>query len=705
MKGFKIVKGVIILLLVLLFVNKNQAQPRQERDSLKLLLLTDMPDSSRINTLDLLARSYHPKQLDSMLFYANRLQTFAEQTNNVTGEAKALLIEELYAKANKDHKKAIEKNQEVLDLLANTGDLKLAIKAHINMGKSQLALLELETSEASFTKAIELSKQLDDMNFMAESVNNLAVQYYYHMNEFDRALELLLPVINSEREKEILPEIVAPLYNTVASIYMRLNKREKAVVHYLKSYEAISNSDNYLNQIAILANTGLVYRSLGKNVESRKWLMKAQEISERHNIKNYEFQLLQGIGYSYYNVKEYNKALSYFEKIVEIAEKGGKTATIVDSYRSLAGAYFYLNRYDESKAILEKAKGLTHELKGTPRNYAIMSVVYKYLSVIDSAQQDFKGSLENYKKYIALEDSISLQKQKEKIAEMEVAYETEKKDKEIELLTAENDLQKEYTKRQQNLKLGLLVGSILLLLLLFVAYNRYLVKKKAVTTISIKKEAIEEKNKENELLIKEIHHRVKNNLQIILSLLNAQTHATEGNQQAYDIIIESQNKIKSMALIHENLYRGDKFAKIPTQSYFKDLIAHIEDSYQDAERQISIQSNIEENEINMALAVPLGLIVNELVTNAYKYAFNNGRRHRLTNIITINFKKSIGQNFYELQVIDNGNGLPVNFEIEDSKTFGLQMINGLVKQLEGKIELNRSNGTSFNIFVQDVEAA
>ncbi|MEL7003021.1 MAG: sensor histidine kinase [Bacteroidota bacterium] len=155
-------------------------------------------------------------------------------------------------------------------------------------------------------------------------------------------------------------------------------------------------------------------------------------------------------------------------------------------------------------------------------------------------------------------------------------------------------------------------------------------------------------------------------------------------------------------IIYEYIYTTDNFIKIPTLTYFRDLIKHIEDSYSNSAGGLKIKSNIEESRINMALAVPLGLIVNELITNSYKYAFES---HERVNQVTINFKNESADGTYELQVFDNGNGMPVDFEITESKSFGLQMIEGLVRQLEGKIEHRLGEGAGYNIHVKDVEAA
>ncbi len=228
-------------------------------------------------------------------------------------------------------------------------------------------------------------------------------------------------------------------------------------------------------------------------------------------------------------------------------------------------------------------------------------------------------------------------------------------------------------------------------------------KRKVAKTINEQKQVIEEKSKKNELLIKEVHHRVKNNLQIILSLLSTQTHRIEDDPQTLDIIRESQNKIKSMALIHEKLYQTERIATIRTTSYFQNLIDHIESSYRDIHNRINIETNIEEDEITMALAVPLGLIVNELISNSYKYT---GDQQDETRIVTINFKKKPDENIYKLEVFDNRMHFYKDFEMDKSSTFGLQIIRELVDQLRGKIEYRQDEDIAgFDISIEYDRAA
>ncbi|MEL7002732.1 MAG: sensor histidine kinase, partial [Bacteroidota bacterium] len=227
-------------------------------------------------------------------------------------------------------------------------------------------------------------------------------------------------------------------------------------------------------------------------------------------------------------------------------------------------------------------------------------------------------------------------------------------------------------------------------------YSRYRIKNKSVKVIQQQKEAIEEKSKENELLVREIHHRVKNNLQIILSLLNARSSSDIDKTSIEDFIGESQNRIKSMALVHQDLYLSESLVQVDSMSYLQKLLDNIKRSYLCDKENIEFRTNIIDERISMRLAVPIGLIVNELVTNSCKYAFCNESPDK---VVTVNFSKSSKDAAYQLEVFDNGNGLPKNIDLKAMNSFGLQMVRGLVDQLNGSLEIIKKGGTGYNILV------
>lgn len=196
---------------------------------------------------------------------------------------------------------------------------------------------------------------------------------------------------------------------------------------------------------------------------------------------------------------------------------------------------------------------------------------------------------------------------------------------------------------------------------------------------------------EKEVLLKEIHHRVKNNLQIISSLLQMQCRRTKNRQSAL-ILQDSQNRIASIALIHEKLYHAEDLAHIDFTKYIPDLIIYLFSSYKANPNDIQIQIQVDNVVLDVEAAIPCGLIINELVSNSLKYAFPAKRKGK----IDIKIYEDTN-NRMVLIVQDNGVGIPENFDIETTTSLGLTLVQELVEQLEGTIELERNHGTKFRI--------
>jgi PAS domain S-box-containing protein len=196
--------------------------------------------------------------------------------------------------------------------------------------------------------------------------------------------------------------------------------------------------------------------------------------------------------------------------------------------------------------------------------------------------------------------------------------------------------------------------------------------------------------KERETLLKEIHHRVKNNLQIVSSLLSLQaSKATE--PETIEMLNESQRRIRSMALIHEKLYRSGSLAEINFADYVESLIDELMRMYNVAEGVITLIADIENVQLGVDTAIPCALIINELVSNSLKHAFPDGR----TGEVTIAIHRINGT--YELTITDNGVGPPPDFDFQKTDSLGLQLVTGLVNQLDGTITLDRTKGTTFII--------
>ncbi|MBM4242004.1 MAG: response regulator [Euryarchaeota archaeon] len=225
---------------------------------------------------------------------------------------------------------------------------------------------------------------------------------------------------------------------------------------------------------------------------------------------------------------------------------------------------------------------------------------------------------------------------------------------------------------------------------------RIIVTEQDITERKIAEEKIKDSLREKEMLLAEIHHRVKNNLQVILSLLRLQSRYIKDNE-ALEIFKETQNRVRSIALVHEKLYQSKDLEKINFSDYVQIFTEDLFYFYGTDPNSVKLRINVEEISLNIETAILLGLIINELVTNSLKHAFSHGKNGE----INIEIHSDEEDNF-TLIVSDNGVGLPEYINTEKTDTFGLQLVKYLTKRIKGHIDLDRSQGTRFKITLKEL---
>lgn len=223
---------------------------------------------------------------------------------------------------------------------------------------------------------------------------------------------------------------------------------------------------------------------------------------------------------------------------------------------------------------------------------------------------------------------------------------------------------------------------------LFMAVVRDVTERKRIET---------EAREAREMYIREIHHRVKNNLQVISSLLFLQsTHTTDPNTLV--ILKESQTRVKSIALIHEKLYRSKELVDLDFAEYVQDLVADLFRTYGIDHENLSVITHVENVSLNVDTAIPCGLIINELVSNVLKHAFPEKKGGE----VQVELSRR-GPNEFMLAVCDNGIGMPTDFDLRRSRSLGLRLVNDLTRQLDGHVEMVSNNGTTFRITFKELQ--
>lgn len=412
--------------------------------------------------------------------------------------------------------------------------------------------------------------------------------------------------------------------------------------------------------------------------------------------------------------KHYLKMLSMQE---QVNHETGKSinATSSDGTAFFVVGMFYAERkrYREAQNYLLKSLEQRHSFSKA-REIQTYHLLYQAEFALGNYHKAIKHLLKNKE----LSDSVNSVASVNQIAELNIQYESEQKAKEIKLLEKNQRLQQLAIQRSDMIRNVTLCGAALFLLLGVSAYVGYRIKQKSnrqlrdqqeeinrqngvlQSLLSEKEEFLLEKDKliedkdnllnDKDWLLKEVHHRVKNNLQIIMSLLRTQLSHLK-NEDARQAIIESEGRVQAISLIHQKLYNTDKMASISMTSYVADLVHYLSNGLNTGDKKIRFTEYVDDIHLGLVQAVPIGLILNEAITNAIKYG-DNGEGVD----ISINLKRLEGS-VTALTITDTGKGLPADFDLISTKSLGMQMMKGLTNQLKGHFNIRSAGGVTVSV--------
>ncbi|HWK06962.1 MAG TPA: histidine kinase dimerization/phosphoacceptor domain -containing protein [Puia sp.] len=468
----------------------------------------------------------------------------------------------------------------------------------------------------------------------------------------------------------------AAFYGELALIYQELEQTEKSIEWYRKTLEIVER--NGQPPIVYYRTAGFLVQQLIAGKKEKEALALILQIAQKHSphASIEKASLSQILGYCYEALREPKLAEKYYLDMIRLYGGRGPYDEIVCIAEYDIGK-FYCTQHQYEKAGLYLSKALA-----APSGTNILSRIkdiHLMLFQVDSAAGRYLPAMEHFRLHKALSDSIFNIARNRQIEELQIQYETAKKQEELNLLQNESRLER----NRFNLTLG---GTALLLIIVGLLYSRYRLKLRSNRKLQ---ELVSEKDgllDEKEWLLKEIHHRVKNNLHMVMSLLNSQSAYLE-NEQARVAIRDSQHRVQAMSLIHQKLYQSENVAVIGMPAYIRELVEYLRDSLGAGQR-IRFELQIEPVELDVSQAIPLGLILNEAITNALKYAFPGKRE----GLITITLQRQSGDG-YLLVIADNGGGLPPHFDSQRPGSLGMSLMKGLAEDLDGSFTVESNAGS------------
>jgi two-component system, sensor histidine kinase PdtaS len=390
------------------------------------------------------------------------------------------------------------------------------------------------------------------------------------------------------------------------------------------------------------------------------------------------------IGNLYTDSKKFTKAESYLLRALALERQHGMNATLLD--RDLGHLYVETRQYEKARPYLNMA------LSG-PSSFSFHSYTHYLLYLVDFAAGNYKAAIEHlYRNHTLVDSSLAESKQRD-IQRLLIQFETQKKEDSIKIKDQNIALLNEKTAIQQiklnkkTLLINLTIGGVFLVLVIAALLYRENRNKKRVNKV------LEKLLTEKEWLLKEVHHRVKNNLHTIMCLLESQ--ASRLKKEGLAAVEDSQHRIYAMSLIHKKLYQSEDIKSILMDKYIAELVEYLDDSFR-GECGIQFVLDIESLRLNIEQAIPVALIINEAVTNSMKHAFPDKR----PGMVTINMHKSGDQ--ITLLLADNGIGIGDRPTAADTNSLGLELMKGLAREIHGRIEFASQSGTKITmIFYQD----
>jgi two-component sensor histidine kinase len=530
----------------------------------------------------------------------------------------------------------------------------------------------------ALTKLLVADKLIEDKNIANNVIITPFFNKYFTSND---------PKIN-----RII--LLGYIKNSLAMLYGRTGSFDKQLAELKEAKKIIETETTDLNlRYTINNNIANAYINMGILDSALYFQQIVLDIESKIENKNYSGASNKAIGDIQFRKGNFEDAKINYLSALALLEKTKNTFYIALSQFALADTYRKLGRVDSalyySKAGIANYRSLGSYVPEMEEAYTALALSFKDENKYDSAFYYLQLSK-------MLSDSINDKEIKTLTNFQNIGFKEQIRLKEVE---AERIKIKSRTQI-----LLLLTGLILFSIIAFILYKSNKIKVKANLALKDKNDEIEKtvtqlkatqvslaaRNEENELLLKEIHHRVKNNLEVVSSLLALQS-AQIDDPSVQSAMLASQNRVHSMGIIHQKLYQGENLAAIEMRDYFINLSENILDSF-NAEGHIKVECDMPKLVLDVDTAVSIGLITNELLTNSLKYAFHEKENGAIKISLTEQDKAVNAEGLLLLKISDNGIGKPAD-EKATGTGFGTQLVNLLTKQLDGKLTYEINNGT------------
>jgi len=626
------------------------------------------------------------KLKDSQLVDKERKLLINVQALTLNNEGYRLRGKSRYNEALKVYLKSLAVLEEINDKDGQGNVLNNIGAVYKNLGNIPEAL-------AYHQKSLTIKKETKNKKGEAYTINNIAI-IYRNLGDINKALEYYLSSLNILEEVEDKKGIAVVL-NNVATIYRNQENKSKAKEYFEKSLGMHKEANDKRSMAITLNHLAVIYDKEGDKNKSKTYYTESLRLNKEIGDRSSEASTLTGLGKFYIRNKESEKGFVLLQESLAIFKSINDPSGEIICLNNIAKYYLDQNNIlAAKKSVLESLK-LAQEI-GFPSDIKSAAEI---LTIIYEKERNWSQAYAMQKLYVKMQDSINSKSIQESILKQQAKYDINKKEQEIKVLSIQNESLKK-DKEIQDLRINknrltiILISIALLATLLFIAFNlKWNKKKKKIYKLLKKqKEAISLKNDEKTAMLKEIHHRVKNNLQVVNSLLKFQSREIK-DKNVVAIFEKAQKRVVSMAMLHEKMYNSEDLKHVDFKEYISLLMADLIETYS-VGKKIRLNLEVEDVHFEMRTLVPLGLIINEIITNSFKHAFID----ILEGEIKIHIKQ-LKNKTYEMNIGDDGIG-SANSE---NPGIGNKLIHIFVKQLNGTIELLKQSGTVYKIIFEEID--
>lgn len=590
-----------------------------------------------------------------------------------------------------------------LELYAATGLKRKQAQTLHTLGDYYTLIPDLQEAKNVLLQSLALYKE---MNFPAlQGVYDLLGVTYNQLGDHNNALKYALLSVKTAEALHDSTEQLCTTYNRLGMIYYDMGSPRESMEYYRKAWDVAVRLKDTVSIQVLACNFAHSSLKLGNPSEGLRLL---KDVEHRYPPKRTDTEIWvnSSILGCYAKAGQYDKGTPYAQRL-EILGSGLEKEDPKLEHIHGPLIQYYLGIKEYAKARTYAASMAEIALK--QGHLSVLASSYNGWFKADSALGLYSDAIRHYQLYKKYNDSLFNITKSRQISQLQLQFDTEQKDQaillkqqNIELLTREGMLQKAELQKARLTRNVIIIGAGMLVVLLLLGYNRYQLKLRSNRQMREQQDEINQQNEvlqhlihsqhklieEKEWLLKEIHHRVKNNLQIVMSLLNTQAALLE-DKDALNAIRESRSRMQTISLIHQKLYQSDNMALIDMRTYIHDLTVYLKDGFSGTAR-VSFDLRIAPVKMDVSQAVPVGLILNEAINNAMKFAFSS------SGTITVSLQLT-AKDRLTLVVADNGKGLPEGSMTSDKRSMGMTLMQTLSEQLGGILNIESRNGVIITV--------